>query len=238
VIAISEPVQEHLIRDFKVAKEHIEIIHNGIDLEKFRLQDPDSKRQAREKFGLKAGPVIGIIARLSDVKGHAYLIEAMKDVMQHLPTTRLVIAGEGKLKDELTGLIKRLGIEGSVLFLPNTSDTRQVLAALDVFVMPSLAEGLGLGLMEAMACGLAVIGSEVGGIRSLIIDKDNGLLVPPKDTKGLSRAMLELLRDDEKRALFGRRARDFIHRYFSLDEMVLKTEAAYVRCARRRSPRQ
>ena len=168
------------------------------------------------------------MARLSDVKGHKYLIEAMKPVLELYPDVQLLIAGEGKMEKELKRLTESLNIKKSVFFMPVALDTRVILSAIDIFVMPSLKEGLGLALMEAMACGLAVIGSRVGGIKTLIIEGKNGLLFEPADTQGLKEAILTLLADPEKREALAREANEFITKNFSKDKMVLETERVYL----------
>lgn len=230
VIAISGPVKEHLLKDFKVDEKNIAVIHNGIDIEKFKRYALSDTRYAKKSFGLGEGPVIGIVARLSDVKGHIYLIEAMGNVLEKIPDAQLLIVGEGKMKDELVRLVKSLGVERNVLFLPGASDTKDALSVMDLFVMPSLKEGLGLSLMEAMAFGLCVIGTDVGGIKTLIQDGYNGLLVRPKDTGQLSQAILALLGDEGKRKSLGQNARDFIAQNFSLEKMVQETEEVYLEC--------
>ena len=230
VIAISQQVSDHLRDDFKVGQGKIRIIHNGIDLNKFSAWDSKLKSAAKEKFGLQGAKVIGIIARLSDVKGHIYLIEAMQKVLEKIPDARLLIIGEGKEERKLKDLAKHLGIANSVFFMASVADTPQVLSAMDVFVMPSLKEGLGLSLMEAMSCGIPVIGSSIGGIKTLIRNGENGLLVEPKDSNALSGAILELLQDDLKAKALGEEARIFIHKNFSQGTMLLKTEEVYREC--------
>lgn len=229
-IAISDQVKEHLINDFGVKREKIALIHNGIDVGKFGVRSPESGVQVKQRIGLGSGPVVGIIARLSDVKGHVYLIEAMSLVLGKVPDAQLLIAGEGRMKADLEEQVRRLQIEKNVFFVPNVYDTAELLPAMDLFVLPSLKEGLGLSLMEAMAAGLAVIGSDTGGIKNLIRDEVNGLLVKPADIKGLSEAMLELLLDSEKRRIFGENARKFIAENFSQEKMALQTEEVYRQC--------
>jgi len=228
VIAISDAVKEHLIKDFHLNEQDIVIIHNGIDTEKFKPQEKADSH-------LKNSPVIGIIARLSEVKGHIYLIEAMKSVLKEIPQARLLIAGEGKIKNSLLNLCRKLGIEESIFFIPNIRDTREVISEIDVFVLPSLHEGLGLSLMEAMAMEKAVIGSNVGGIKALIQHEENGLLVEPKNIGQLSRAIIKLLKDEEKRIYLGRNARNFICANFSLKEMTNNTEKLYLGCLSKRN---
>lgn len=230
IIAISGQVKEHLIDDFKINKDNIRVVNNGIDVKWFSAQILATKTSVKEKLGLKDAPVVGIVARLSDVKGHVFLIEAMKLVLEKYPDAQLLIVGEGPMKKDLTALVERLLLKKSVFFLPNVSDTRSVLSAMDIFVMPSLIEGLGLSLMEAMASGLAVIGSDVGGIKSLIKDKSTGLLVPPKDPKSLGNAIVELLSFPLKAKQLGDNARCFIEQNFPQEQMVKKTEEVYLSC--------
>lgn len=230
VIAISEQVKAHLIRDFRLDESKIAMIHNGIDLNRFQARSLEFKVQGKSKLGLSEGPVIGIIARLSDVKGHRYLIEAMKIVLEKFPSANLLIVGSGKMQQELTQVVKTLGIDRSLFFMPEVQDATEALGLMDVFVMPSLKEGLGLALMEAMAMGLAVIGSNVGGIKTLVQNGTSGLLVEPADSRALAEAILGLLSDPEKRASLGSQAQLFIRQNFSQEKMVGETERAYLKC--------
>ena len=226
-IAISDPVGEHLVRDFKIEASKVKVIYNGIDINKFGSGFGVGSSELKRKFGLGDAVVIGIIARLADVKGHIYIIGAMPEILKVIPDAQLLIVGEGKMKPELLELSRRLSLEKSIFFVPSVLDTREALAAMDIFVMPSLKEGLGLSLMEAMACGLPVIGSAVGGIKTLITHQQNGLLVQPQDVKGLAQAVLELLQDEYKAKTLGAKAKVFIAEHFSQEKMVSQTEALY-----------
>ncbi|MBM3249393.1 MAG: glycosyltransferase family 4 protein [Candidatus Omnitrophica bacterium] len=230
VIAISEQVKEHLIRDFRVKADDIRVIHNGIDADRFRPNNAFDKRQAKINLGLGSGPVIGIIGRLSDVKGHIFLVEAMGQVLRSVPSAQLVIVGEGRMKEGLISRARELGIEDSVYFLPAVSDTRPMLQLMDIFCMPSLEEGLGLSLMEAMASGLAVVGSDIGGIKTLIRDGLNGLLVPPQDAESLGLAIVSLLEDERRRLMLAAEAREFIVKSFSCAKMAEETQKVYLEC--------
>ncbi len=229
-IAISEQVKEHLLSEFQASPENIRLINNGIDLEKVKLKEPLSRSEVKTKLGIKVGPVIGIIARLSDVKGHVYLIRSMKRVLKEFPDAQLLVVGEGRMERELIRLTEELKIGDSVFFIHRSQNIAELLYIMDVFVMPSLKEGLGLGLMEAMAASKAVVGSAVGGIKSLIQDKENGLLVRPQDVNGLSEAIKELLKDPARAAIMGNKARIFINQNFSLEKMLKKTEEVYQEC--------
>jgi L-malate glycosyltransferase len=230
VIAISESVKAHLIKDFGVDAKRIVVIHNGIDVERFRSQKPESVSQKKKILGLSDGPVVSIVARLSQEKGHAYLIEAMREVINYIPEAQLLIVGDGRMKAVLTNLTKALELENNIVFLSSVMDAQEALSLTDIFVLSSLKEGLGLSLMEAMASGLAVIGSDIGGIKSLIQDKVNGLLVEPKDALQLSKSILELISNEEKRKFLGRNAQSFILREFSLEKTARKTEEVYLQC--------
>lgn len=230
VIAISESVKEHLMKDFQVKEEDIRIVHNGIDVNRFKMQSREYRMQRKKDLGLGDGPIVGIVARLSEEKGHAYLIKAIHEVIAKLPGVQLLIVGEGRMRGKLVSLVKALGLEKSVFFIPSVMDTQEVLSAIDLFVLPSEKEGLGLALMEAMASGICVIGSDVGGIKSLIQDGYNGLLVKPADSRELSRAIWELLQNDDKANYLGTNARTFISQNFSANKMILETERVYLEC--------
>jgi glycosyltransferase involved in cell wall biosynthesis len=228
VIAISQEVKEHLISDLGLDEKKIVLIHNGIDIKNFG--DFLQRDYWRKNLKINDGFLVGIIARLSDVKGHIYLIRAMQKVIKSFPSAKLLIIGEGKIEERLAKGVDDLDIEDNVLFIPEVRETKDVLSAMDIFVMPSLQEGLGLALMEAMAQGLAVVGSKVGGIKTLIQDKINGLLVNPADIEGLAEAIVKLLKDSQMRRNLGMNARKFISENFSKEDMLDKTERIYKKC--------
>ena len=227
VIAISEAVRLHLISDMRIKEGSIRLVHNGIDCDKFFVKDLHKINEFKEKNGIKNGPVVGILARLSTVKGHKYLIEAFKEVMEHIPTAQLLIVGDGKIKDELVGLSRNLNIEENVFFVSSVLDISLVLSAMDVFVMPSLQEGLGLAIMQAQAAGLAVIGSSVGGINTLIKDRQTGILIPPAGVGDISKSIILLLTDKDLSKRLGENARRNIKENFSLEKMTSQTEKVY-----------
>lgn len=233
VIAISEPVKKHLIEDLGVKEDRIRLIYHGIEIEKSLPEAGSStakKVEIKKELGLKKEKIIGIIARLSEVKGHMYLIPAFKMVKEEYPDTQLLIVGEGKIKPQLLNLVSELKIKEDVLFLPPVSDPSEILSAIDIFCSPSLKEGLGLSLMEAMAEGITVIASRVGGITKLIQDQKTGLLVEKEGIEGLASAILKLLKNVELARNIGEKARRFIEENFSLEKMVILTENVYREC--------
>lgn len=225
VIAISRQVREHLVKDLGLSQEKVVIINNGIDLSLFG--DFSGRQSFRESIGVGSEPLLGIVARLSDVKGHTYLLQAMHGILKNFPSVKLLVVGEGKMKEALLDQAEELRIQKSVLFLPRAAGTQDVLAGMDIFVMPSLQEGLGLAVMEAMAQGLPVVGSAVGGIKTLIDDGKNGLLVRPADPQALEVGISRLLDNKALREELGANARKFISDNFSKEKMIDQTAAVY-----------
>jgi glycosyltransferase involved in cell wall biosynthesis len=233
VIAISEAVREHLVNDMKVGRENVRLIHNGVDLKKFRVYSLKFREDLRREFGLKEGPVIGIIARLSPVKGHRFLIVAMKEILLNEPNVQLLIVGDGECKEKLRKLANNLGIANCVYFVPPILDTPKPLSVMDIFVMPSLQEGLGLSIMEAQAASLPIVASNVGGIYTLVRDGQTGFLVPPRSPEALSKAILSLLKDKECLKRMGENGHRLIEERFSLEEMAGKIEEVYLEVTRK-----
>lgn len=227
VIAISQAVCDHLKKDFGVKKEKTALIPSGLDLEAFPLIDEEKRKRNRRRLGLSDEPLIGIVARLSDVKGQDILIKAMKKVIERIPRARLLIAGEGKWESSLKDLARSLGLTDHVLFYAGVNETVDSLSMLDVFAMPSRSEGLGLSVMEAQACGLPVAASRVGGIPSLIEDGQTGFLVEPENPDALAGALVKILENPGLAKRVGSAARKFIEENCSSDKMVDKTLALY-----------
>ncbi|MCR4336830.1 MAG: glycosyltransferase, partial [Candidatus Omnitrophica bacterium] len=140
-IAISDQVRDHLIGDFGLSSERVILIHNGIDLEDFSEVNLEIKMQKRKTLGLDEGPILGIIARLSDVKGHSVLLDAMSQIVSHFSTVKLLIVGQGKMEDQLKAQVAHLNLGRHVHFYPVVNRTGDFLSVFDVFVMPSLQEG-------------------------------------------------------------------------------------------------
>ncbi|NQT22189.1 MAG: glycosyltransferase family 4 protein [Candidatus Omnitrophica bacterium] len=228
VIAISEAVKNHLKDDFKVSPKDITVIHNGIDSEKYQeaLEAKDVIALKR-KLKIEGGPVLGSIGRLSPVKGYKYLLCALKELKRDFPNLRLVLIGEGPEEQKLRSLTKKLNLEDSVLFINSTLDTKKFLALMDIFVFPSLQEGLGLSLLEAMASGKACIATSIGGISDIIEDGKNGLLVPPADSHCLKEAIKRLLSDKGFSSKIASCARKSVKDKFSMEKMVKGTIAFY-----------
>jgi glycosyltransferase involved in cell wall biosynthesis len=227
VVAISRPVVEHLIKDFRVEPTRVVLVPNGIDLSRFVIPRQEDRDAARRKFGVQGTPVIGIIARLSDVKGHSDLIKAFKQVLLKFPESRLLIVGEGPQEDDLRRLVEGLQLTRRVDFYKIVNRTADVLPLFDVFVMPSLQEGLGLSVLEAQAMGLPVVASRVGGLPDIIEHNRTGILVEPRNPAALAEAICGVLDHPAKAWDIGRAARMFVEKHYSSGQMVSSTLAMY-----------
>lgn len=227
VIAISQAVSDHLSQDFRVLNDKIRLVDSGIDVNQYNVISQDEKLAQRKKFALGKEPVIGIIARLSDVKGQDILISSMPYILKTIPDAKLLVIGEGKMKDVLKKMVNDLDLEKNVIFLPNVINTKETLSTLDVFVMPSRQEGLGLSIMEAQACGLAVVASRVGGIPSLIEDGKTGFLFESENSKDLAEKIITVLNDPDRACQMGRSARSFIVENHSAEKMIEGTLNVY-----------
>src|SRR2546427_146579 len=227
--------QEHV--QYKIAGlEKFVTIHSGIDLVSFRsLQvDPAVKRK---ELGLPPeGPIVGTAGRLVPIKGQEWLLKAAPQVLAQFPQACFVIIGDGPLLGELRQLTSKLGIGLRVVFFGAREDVPECLAALDLFALPSLNEGMGRGLLEAMAVGCPVVATRVGGIPDSVEDGTTGLLVPPRDERALAEAILTLLRDWSRRAAYGEAARRHVDGRFDVETMVRSVERLYDEVWREKYP--
>ncbi len=184
----------------------------------------------RSELGLPPDTLLaGIVCRLIEQKGVPYALEAFARVAARFPAAQLVIAGDGPLRPALEVQARDLGLAERVHFLGWRTDTAAIFAALDVFLMPSLWEGFGLVLLEAMAQSIPVIGSAVSAIPEVVTDGETGLLCPPRDVDCLAAALGDLLADPDLRARLGAAGRTRLEERFTAERMVAQTAAVYER---------
>lgn len=228
-IAISRPVAEHLMKAFSLKKENIEIIHNAVALEKFtKNYTEDEKNNIRSRLGLGNGAVIGSVSRLSEVKGHRFLIEAIKGLQYDYPHIQLLIVGDGPEKENLKKLAQRLGIEKNVFFAGNISSPEEIYPIIDIFVHPAYwQEPFGLSIIEAMAAGKPVIATRVGAVPEIVRENENAILVRPKDADEISNALRQLLASEDLRRRFGENSARIAKEKFSLAVMTDKILKVY-----------
>ncbi|MDI3480563.1 MAG: hypothetical protein PWQ97_218 [Tepidanaerobacteraceae bacterium] len=222
IIAISRAVKINLIES-GVPADMIKIVYNGIDLSKFNGVKPRLKRE----LGLGDGPIIGIVARLVPEKGYEYALFSMARVLKRFPNALMVIVGDGPLRQKLKDMVDELQIMRNVIFLGYQENVEGLVADFDVFILPSVSEGMGLALLEAMALGKPVVATEAGGIPEVVKNGVNGLLVPPKDEGSLAEAIITILTSGQKAFSLGQAAKTTVFEKFSAKTMAEKTMEIY-----------
>jgi glycosyltransferase involved in cell wall biosynthesis len=227
VTAVSPAIARELRAERGLSAGKIVTIPNGVDAAAF---DPAAcpRDAARRRLGLDGGEAaLGVIAHLSPVKGHADLLAAMARIAEAAPRARLLVVGDGVLRQELEALCRTLGLAGRVVFTGTREDIPTVLAALDVVVVPSLTEGLSNALLEAMAMARPVVATATGGNPDAVEAGKSGLLVPPRDPVALAAAVLRLLEHPAEARRLGEAARRRVLADFSLESMVSGYESLY-----------
>ena len=212
---------------FSVANAHKMVtIHSGVNIDQF-MKVKRNGREKRRSLGLNTnGFVVGTIGWLLPIKGPMYLLKAMAEVWQYHPDIQLVYVGKGDLEKELKGEAYRTGVSDKVKFLGWRDDIPEIMQILDIFVLPSLNEGMGRVLVEAMASGKPIVASNVGGIPDLVKHGHNGFLVAPGDANGLSLAIKKLIEDEQLRLEMGARGRTMARDY-GVEEMIKKIDDLY-----------
>ena len=224
VHAISQKLAQNAGR-FRAKR--VVVIPNGVDGSTFKSMD---KKKLREQYGFSIDAKIVVsVARLVPVKGLDYLIKAVSLLLQTDNKINLLIIGDGSQRAELEELISELKLDNRVRLM-GTIPHEQIAGFLnlaDVFVLPSLSEGLGIAIIEAMACGIPVIGTNVDGIPDIIKDNDNGVLVPPGDAEALAGAIDKLLQDEELRGKLAVRGLEEVEQRFQWENIYQQVRQVY-----------
>ena len=212
---------------FRIApEEKFSVIHSGVDLSRFR-PDPARKAEIRSALEIPSESiVVATVGRLTAVKGQETLIRATAKCLRQGEKLYLLILGEGELRSNLEALSAELGIAEAVRFLGWRPDVASVINACDIFCLPSLNEGMGKAIVEAMAMGKPVIASDVGGIPDLVIPEENGILVPPGDSNALAKAILNLRDHPEMSVKMGEQGREKALGY-GVESMIHKIDSLY-----------
>jgi len=226
VVAISRAVRRSLLES-GFDPEDVDLVPSGIDPPRRR----DGARKAViAEFGLPADAELAVcVANLVALKGHRTLIRAVALLAGRRPALRVILAGGGPLLGDLEGAARSAGVKKHILFCGFRNDIDRLLSAADLSVCPSLSEGLGLSILDALAMELPVAASDVGGIPEIISHEETGLLVPPGDPAALAEAMERLLDDRDTATRLGRAGRKIVLEKYSVKAMVQGTEAVYRR---------
>jgi glycosyltransferase involved in cell wall biosynthesis len=236
VLVGSSQVWQDVRRYDGVPASRLLLMPYGIPLSE--LDTPLSREQARERLGLSgADLVLGVVGRLEEQKGQANLLAALPALRRTNPNLVVVLVGEGRRQEDLNRQVRELKLAGMVRFLGTRRDLPEIFRALDIFVQPSLWEGLPLALLKAMGAGLPVVATRVSGSREAIVDGVNGYLVAPGDPEALGRAIGKLCGRPESRRRLGDAARRTVAARYSLEAMLHRLEDLYLELQRRGNSR-
>jgi len=227
-IAISEEIREGLVRD-GVPKERIYRISNFIDPEIFRAPRMGEKDSLKARFGYGGKTLVLFAGRFVPRKGVEHLLQAWKEVTGDFPDARLVLLGDGPLFGVLEDMASRLEINNTVCFLGRVENVPDFLRASDVFMLPSLQEGLSNSLLEALASGLPTVATEIGGVIDVVEDGRNALLVRPADVPALSKSLRTVLTDPRLRERLSWAALETIQGAYGLEDRVRRYRDLYGR---------
>jgi len=220
-IAVSRALGDELVGRFRFPAEKVEVVYNAVRLERFPESPPPGLRE--EITGGSERPLVLTCARLDEQKGLDVLLRAAAEV----PEATFALAGTGPLGPSLEGLAGELGLGERVRFLGYRADVPDLLAAADVFALPSLFEGSPLAVLEAMAARRALVSSAIGGTNEVVVDGESGLLVPPGDSDALAAALRRLLEDQQLRGRLGGAARARVEQHFTPQVARQQIETIY-----------
>jgi glycosyltransferase involved in cell wall biosynthesis len=226
-IAVSDSTREFCIRARKLSPERVKKVYLGAPLDEFAPYSEEARRQAREALGFGAGEkIVGTVTRLMESKGNRYLVEAASILARAGREVRVVLVGEGPLQPELEAQARSLGVSDRVNFLGFQRDVAGAFAAFDVAVFPSLWEGTPLTVFEAMAMKKLIVATSVDGLRDVLRNEDNALIVPPRDARALAASVERALDDRSLATRLSERAL-LTSRRFDIATFVRKMEKLY-----------
>ncbi len=227
IIAVSEEIREELIKA-GISKGRVIVIQNAVDWNMSDRIFLENRRKTRKLYDIGGEEIlIGYVGRLSEEKGLRYLIEAVSELKKFGLEVRIVIIGEGPGRSEIERWVMERGISNSVIFAGFQRDIKKWLPSIDIFVLPSLTEGTPIALLEAMAAGLPVVASAVGGIPEVVNSGKNGILIPPANPGELVNALLTVSKNDRLRKSLSKVAKETIRKRFGVEKWITKIENTY-----------
>ncbi|HHS14110.1 MAG TPA: glycosyltransferase [bacterium] len=225
VISVSHSTARFLVEKRRVPRSKVKVIQYGVDLRQFY---PTDGMDVRRELGInKDQPVIGMVGLFRPQKGHAYLIQAARELVCHMPGLKIILVGSGPMQKQVQEKIDRAGLNNTFILTGKREDVNRYLGAFDIFTLPSLFEGLPNVILEAMAASKPVVATWVDGSKELVVDKETGLLVAPRDIDGLTMALLDLLKNPEKARRMGRNGRRRVEERFSLRLQMERFQSLY-----------
>jgi L-malate glycosyltransferase len=232
VVAVGGAVKQALIANEGIPASRIEVFYNGVDLENFS-RDSQTRRRVRAELGIRDDvPVVIQVARLDYLKDHCTAVRALEAVTREIPECRLLIVGEGPERPRIEAEIARRGMQQQIRLLGLRKDVKQLLAAADLFLLTSISEGIPVTFIEAMACHLPIVSTDVGGVKEVVEDGRTGLLAAAGDHQMLGNAIVKLVRDPSLRRSLGDCGRARAEQVFSEKEMHERYAALYQKMSR------
>jgi glycosyltransferase involved in cell wall biosynthesis len=225
VIAISEAIGKILLSEGLPAGK-LRCVQDAVEITP-RVEHPD-KAWFHQTFEIPDEALtLGVVAQLITRKGHSVLLEALPKILAQFPETRVFFFGKGPLDEALKAAVRQQGLEHRVILAGFREDLDRILPCLDLVVHPAYREGMGVSLLQASLAEVPIVATLVGGIPEAVKDGLTGLLVPPKDPERLAEAIIELLKDPERRRQFGQSGRQWVEEGFSAERMVEGNLAVY-----------
>lgn len=227
IVALTDSEKDDYIKLRIADEDKVVVIHSGVDLAEFKELAESEIPKIKRELGLPEGSlVVGTAGRLEPVKGPEFLVKAARDVISKHPNTIFVFAGDGRLRKDLEKRTSDLGLTKNVIFTGWRQDIARMISTYDIFVLPSLNEGMGRVLVEAMALGKPIVASDRGGIKDLVVQGKNGFLVPARNPKLLAKHIQILIEDKEKRTRMAGEGRKMAP-HFSAESMMTKIISLY-----------
>jgi len=227
IIAASNYTAQSIIKEYNIPSDKVRVIPNAVSIEKFNPKIDGFK--IREKWNLSKDKIVLFVGRLDLNKGIKYLIEAFSKIIIDIPNARLMIVGDGPLKNDIKKIVSMHNMEKYIIFAGNveSKDLPKFYAASDIVVLPSLMEGFGIVLLEAMATGKPCIATKAGGTKDVILNGKTGFLVPPADSYALYHAMRTILINDDIAKKFGNAGLERVKKNFTWNKVVKQTLNTY-----------
>jgi len=228
-IVVSSILEQAMIQDHGIACEKVVKIYNGIETDHYKPHDQEAGRNSvRLEYAVHdSEKIIGTLGRLVWQKGFEFFLQSIPILIQNMPEARFMIVGEGPLRQELEGQARSLGIHDRLIFTGHRNDIKDIMAAMDIIVIPSLLEGFPMITLEAMAMEKPIVATTINGITEQITHGMEGLLIAPKDPLALAQAVKHLVDDPAYARSLSINAREKVVRDFSVDKMIKETIKVY-----------
>ncbi|HSL88120.1 MAG TPA: glycosyltransferase family 4 protein, partial [Ignavibacteriaceae bacterium] len=226
IVANSEATKSTMLKSAPWLKpERIKVIYNGIDP---AIYKSENTKDLRNEFGFAEDDfVIGFVGRLSIQKGVQYALDALKSVIEKYSNVRLLICGDGELRGDVEKFVSENKLEGKIHLAGFRKDIPDIMKTIDVLLTPSLWEGFGIVLIEAMAAGKPCIATDTSSIPEIVEDGANGFLVPPKDSQSISESLIKLISDPQLVRQMGQAGIETVNQKFTIDKMIKEYESVF-----------